>query len=83
MREELLAIDKVNSVEGLLAVSQVKHKMKPNAVITLLQKICHLNTQNVHKKPDELKNDGQFSDLIQYVSDNWDGEGALSNIKDE
>jgi hypothetical protein len=44
MREELVAIDKINNIDGLLSFSEVKHQMKPKALVALLGKIAFLQS---------------------------------------
>jgi len=54
LREEMLTIERINNVSGLLAMTAVKEKMKPKALTHLFAKICHTHS-TLNKSPMELK----------------------------
>ena len=75
----MITIEKLNSIESLLSLTQFTQKLKPKSVLALTSKICSLQTEL-----NELRKNDRFNELLDFVADNW-SEGSLgpdSKIKE-
>ena len=76
----MLTIEKLNSIESLLTLTQFIEKLKPKSVIALFNKVCSLQGQL-----GELRQNDRFNELVDFIAQNW-SQGTLgpeSRIKDE
>jgi hypothetical protein len=63
MREEMITIDKINNVEGLLAMTAFLEKMKPKSIIVLFAKICETSAETKF----EIRSHDKFKELMTFI----------------
>ena len=67
MREEMITIEKINNVEGLLAMTAFLEKMKSKSVIILFAKICETSVESKF----EIRTNEKFKEMLTFIQDNW------------
>jgi hypothetical protein len=67
MREEMLTIEKIGNVDGLLSMTAFLDKMKPKSIIVLFAKICDISSES----KTDIRSNEKFKEILNFIQEEW------------
>ena len=80
LREEMITLDKLNSIESLLTLTKFINQMKEKSILVLFNKIIKIS-----KDHESLKENSSFQTLLSHIAEGWRTDGVFgpgSSIND-